>query len=293
MSHDSHNTQNNAGINSLHINSTQNSQYHPTNVHTVSIGNTVYSQQAHPSTYQGPQNPQVAQMPQSTPQMPGTTNSPNYVYNPAYVIRQAENNDSKVLIKIFAITCGIILIICLCSVVCFVIYALSLETPSTVGSTNTSITQTTPTPKSTNQAGSVSVTPTPKSQPPVQSTYKVGEKILIDDLEITVEEVKDDVIAKFPVEGKKYIAVFIYAKNNGTKSVSVNSSDFKLKTSDNTQYSPSVVEKTEPNFGYASIDPNTAVRGWVTYEIPQEAKGLSLIYTSNKGSTKITVDLGL
>ncbi len=220
MTQDPQNTQSSTGENTLPIDNTQNSQINPntssipietkqnshnnqTDVNTVSIGNTTSYQKTHPSTYQDPQNPQVAQMSQSTPQMPGTTNSPNYVYNPAYLTRQAENNDSKVLIKIFAITCGIILAICSCSLVCFVIYALSLETPSTVGSNNTSITQNTPTPKSTNQTGSVSVTPTPKSQPPVQSTYKVGEKILIDDLEITVEEVKDDVIAKFPVEEKK------------------------------------------------------------------------------------------
>jgi hypothetical protein len=298
-------TQKNTSNTSILVNTTQNSIGNPgtsnlqgnqTNVNTVLIGNSTSSQHDNPSTYQVPQTTKEAQDPQPNPQMPGSlpskvsSHSSNYVYNPAYSTRQAQNDGNKTLITVFVIL-GVILILCLCSAVCCLILTLSLDTTNTVDSSNTSMTksETTPTP----QSNSFSATPTPKSQPPLQSTYKVGEKIIIDGIEITVEEVRDDVIANFPTEGKKYIAVLVYVKNDDTRYASVSGYDFKLRTRDDALYSPSLLEKIEPALSFANLDPNTAVRGWVTYEIPVESKGLILMYTSKKGTTAINVDLGL
>ncbi|BDQ04875.1 MAG: hypothetical protein KatS3mg084_0393 [Candidatus Dojkabacteria bacterium] len=157
-------------------------------------------------------------------------------------------------------------------------------------STSTSSSTSTPTP----QGSYLYITPTPTNRPPVQSTYKVGEKVIVNDLEITVEKVKD-VVAKYPTEGKKYIAVLLYIKNNKTKSVSISERyDFILKASDDSQYSPSIVEKTDPALGFATVFPDNAVRGWITYEIPKEAKGLSLVFDSSiTGGSLIKVELGL
>ncbi len=127
--------------------------------------------------------------------------------------------------------------------------------------TSTSISPSTSTSTPTPQGSYLYITPTPTNQPPVQSTYKVGEKVIVNDLEITVEKVKD-VVAKYPTEGKKYIAVLLYIKNNKTKSVSISERyDFILKASDDSQYSPSIVEKTDPALGFATVFPDNAVRG--------------------------------
>ncbi len=276
---------------------TNNVNYNNTNLNTITIGNSISSQKDNPSTSQTPQATQDAQAPQQNMQMPGSLPSdlsyhaPNYFYNPASAARQVRNDGTKRLMKVLAIVLGVILILCLFSVVCCFTLNRFINKTNTLESSNTSKTKSETSP----QNNSVSATPTPNNQPPIKSTYKykVGEKIMIDGLEITVEEVRDDVIVKSPKEGKKYIAVLIYVKNVDAVFATVSKYDFNLRTQDDALYPPSFVDIKEPALNLIQIENDAAVRGWVTYEIPAEVKGLTLTYTSFEGSPTVRVDLGL
>lgn len=94
-------------------------------------------------------------------------------------------------------------------------------------------------------------------------------------------------------EGAVFLKVNVTVKNTGKQMINTDSSFFKLKTSDDVEYSPStVLVADEEYFLYEGINPGLAQTGNVVFEVPSGLSGLKLqVQTGYWGTEKGIINL--
>ncbi len=162
------------------------------------------------------------------------------------------------------VTVGVVLVICCCLCMgCFYAWALSIENNN--------------------------------SDPVVtQKTYSVGDVIEIDNQEVTVMEFDDEVTEassySSPKFGYKFVAVDVKIVNNSTYGKYVSAYDFSIKDEDGYDYESTYKETKTPRLAGKTISKGKSLRGWITFEVPEDADELVLNYEVNYSST-ISVEL--
>jgi hypothetical protein len=165
-------------------------------------------------------------------------------------------------VGIFVIVAVVLVLCCCLCAGCFYVWALSIE-----------------------NNGSSVVT---------QKTYSVGDVIEINNQEITVMEFDDDVTEdssySSPKFGYKFVAVDVKIINNSTYSKYVSAYDFSIKDEEGYDYESTYKETKTPRLAGKTISKGKSLRGWITFEVPEDAQELTLNYEVNYSST-ISVEL--
>ena len=126
-------------------------------------------------------------------------------------------------------------------------------------------------------------------------TFEIGDIVKVGErLHFSVEKAgqwysNNDFIK--PERGNIFYFILIYIKNIGYDSESYNVWNCTIKDSEGYSYTPTFWWPT-PQLSAGELADDEVVRGYVTFEIPQYAKGLKLHYSlSFWGSNKIIVQL--
>jgi hypothetical protein len=134
-----------------------------------------------------------------------------------------------------------------------------------------------------------------------QQTYKVGDKIQMDKVILTVNKVETSQGGQYtkPQEGNQWINLNMTIENTGSTQEFITTMGQMFVLDDqNNQYQVAVTDKRLANAGSLGLD-GAIVAGakktdWVGFEAPKTAKGLKLQYNASFWNNKnILVDLGL
>lgn len=114
-------------------------------------------------------------------------------------------------------------------------------------------------------------------------SFKVGDEVKLGDWTVTVAAVNDpqpsDNQFLKPKAGTRWVGVDTEVKNLSKSPQTVSSiACFKLQDAKNQQYTLALTGLT-PAPPDGAVDPNGAVRGLLTYEVPQDATGLKLKFS--------------
>jgi hypothetical protein len=172
--------------------------------------------------------------------------------------------NNKILIPIIIVS---ILALCTCSTVGFFVFGNNKdqetaknEQPEKVEATPTATTSTSPV--------------------PTVKEFKVGEKVEVEGIQITVFSFTDYTEKEelyMPEQGYEYKAVEIEFINNKQEAVTYNVLDFTLRDSDGFEYEYSSTNKN-PFFGSGDLQSGKKVRGFVVYEVKKGVTGLELTF---------------
>ena len=133
---------------------------------------------------------------------------------------------------------------------------------------------------------------------PKSETFAVGDRIKLGDWEFTVHEVTDPLkpTNEFltPKSGNRWVAIDLEAKNNGSKNeVFSTLLALELKDSQNKVYDVTITGEDAQKQPDGDVAAGESRRGTVVYEVPEDAKGLKLVFKPSLfGGSKATVDLG-
>lgn len=136
---------------------------------------------------------------------------------------------------------------------------------------------------------------------PTQETYKIGDKIQMGDVILTVNKVETSQGAQYtkPSEGNQWIDVNMTIENTGSSQQYITTmGQMFVIDSDNNQYQVAVTGKRLENAGSLGMDGALVAKAkktdWVGFEVPKTAKGLKFQYNASFFSNKnIIVDLGM
>jgi hypothetical protein len=142
---------------------------------------------------------------------------------------------------------------------------------------------------------------TTENSQPSQETYKVGDKVQMGDIILTVNKVEPSTAGQFtkPSEGNHWIDVNMTLENTGSNQEYITTmGQMFVIDSDNNQYQVAVTGKRMQNAGSLGLDGALVAKAkktdWVGFEVPTTAKGLKLQYNASFYSNKnILVDLGM
>lgn len=142
---------------------------------------------------------------------------------------------------------------------------------------------------------------TDQQEQPSQDVYKVGDKVQMGDVILTVNNVETSDGAQYttPSEGNQWIDVNMTIENTGsTQQFITTMGQMFVIDSDNNQYQVAVTGKRLENAGSAGMDGALVAKAkktdWVGFEVPKTATGLKLQYNASFWSDKnILVDLGM
>lgn len=121
-------------------------------------------------------------------------------------------------------------------------------------------------------------------------TYKMSETFKIADVEYTIhsKEVVQNVGGEFGMNAKgSYLILNVTVKNNGTKSITVSDSDFKLvkdKTEYETDSRAGIYANDDANLFFTSVNPENEVTGNVVFDLNPD--------TISDTNLKLKVDAG-
>lgn len=152
-------------------------------------------------------------------------------------------------------------------------------------------TRTPPPPTPTRPPPTSTITPTapPTPAPPVN----VGQPAPGNGYTLTVQEVQDPVPPQQylkPKEGSRWVAYDVSITNTGTAPLDYNPFYADLKTADNREHNPGI-GAAEPSLKSGKLQPGETVRGWITFEIPNEAQPATFYYDPAFGKNRVTVNL--
>ena len=122
------------------------------------------------------------------------------------------------------------------------------------------------------------------------TTYKMSETFKIADVEYTIhsKEVVQNVGGEFGMNAKgSYLILNVTVKNNGTKSITVSDSDFKLvkdKTEYETDSTAGIYANDDANLFFTSVNPENEVTGNVVFDLNPD--------TISDTNLKLKVDAG-
>lgn len=121
--------------------------------------------------------------------------------------------------------------------------------------------------------------------------YAVGDEVKVGDLTYKVNDVEEtntitSVMGDKTTDGK-YVIVDLSITNNDKASITADSSMFKIKTSDGTEYSADSELDTYVNedigFFLEEINPNISKTGKVVFELPADAEKYNIEVSSGFG----------
>lgn len=133
------------------------------------------------------------------------------------------------------------------------------------------------------------------------TTYKVGDKIELGDVIVSVNEVETSAGGQYtqPSEGNQWIDVNMTIENTGSDQEYITTMGQMFVLDDqNNQYQVAVTGKRLENSGSMGLDGAVVAKAkktdWVGFEVPKTAKGLKLQYNASFFNDKnIEIDLGL
>jgi Domain of unknown function (DUF4352) len=130
-------------------------------------------------------------------------------------------------------------------------------------------------------------------KPPArQLTGKVGDALQLNGLTVTV--VTADLNAKpgnqfiQPKAGDRFVVVQVLYENTGSESISYNPFDWKLSDASGFSYStayPGVAQELQSG----SLSSGEKARGYISYEVPQSASGLSMKFQRDDDTASVTL----
>lgn len=143
----------------------------------------------------------------------------------------------------------------------------------------------------------------PSEEQPAEApaTYKVGDKIELGDVIVSVNEVETSAGGQYtkPSEGNQWIDVNMTIENTGPDQEYITTMGQMFVLDDqNNQYQVAVTGKRLENSGSTGLDGAVVAKAkktdWVGFEVPKTAKGLKLQYNASFFNDKnIEIDLGL
>ncbi|QQS38797.1 DUF4352 domain-containing protein [Candidatus Woesebacteria bacterium] len=134
-----------------------------------------------------------------------------------------------------------------------------------------------------------------------QETYKVGDKVQMGDVILTVNNVETSDGAQYtkPSEGNHWVDVNMTIENTGSDQEFITTmGQMFVIDGENNQYQVAVTGKRLENSGSLGMDGALVAKAkktdWVGFEVPKTATGLKLQYNASFYSNKnILVDLGM
>jgi hypothetical protein len=151
------------------------------------------------------------------------------------------------------------------------------------------------------QNGSATQTSSGSNNQPQNTTYKVGDKIKMGDVILTVNSVETSQGGQYtsPSAGNQWIDVNLTIENTGSSQqfITTLGQMFVLDDKSN-QFQVSVTDKAMQNPGTMGLDgaivAGAKKTGWVGFEVPKTAKGLKLQYNASfYNNQNIVVNLGM
>lgn len=108
----------------------------------------------------------------------------------------------------------------------------------------------------------------------------IGETLVADGLEITLDEASDRSGNKFtkPKDGYKFIRAYFIIKNNNTADRYINPYDFTC-CADDSKMEKSYYGEDTLNFGNVSSGRN--IQGYIYFEVPKNAQKIEIEYETN------------
>jgi Domain of unknown function (DUF4352) len=155
----------------------------------------------------------------------------------------------------------------------------------------------TPPPTTLPTADTATTTTTPTT-PTFDSTklFKVGDKAQAPDFSMSIENVKECKVPYYfkPKKGNIKLGVEVQLEGSADKDVPVNPFYAKITDGDGYSYT-STFGGCSPELKSVRISKGEKARGWITFELPDKAKGLKLTYNPFIISTvkqEVKFDLG-
>ncbi|HRN70494.1 MAG TPA: DUF4352 domain-containing protein [Candidatus Woesebacteria bacterium] len=136
---------------------------------------------------------------------------------------------------------------------------------------------------------------------PSQEAYKVGDKVQMGDVILTVNNVETSEGGQYtnPSEGNHWIDINMTIENTGSDQEFITTmGQMFVIDGENNQYQVAVTGKRLENSGSLGMDGALVAKAkktdWVGFEVPKTATGLKLQYNASFYSNKnILVDLGM
>lgn len=145
------------------------------------------------------------------------------------------------------------------------------------------------------------VTTTSNNQQAEVSSYKVGDKIQMGDIILSVNKVETSQGGQYtkPQSGNQWVELNLTLENTGSDQEYITTLGQMFVTDkDNNQYQVTVTSKRMENPGSLGLDGALIAKAkktdWVGFEVPKTATGLKFQYNASFWSNKnIIVDLGM
>lgn len=155
--------------------------------------------------------------------------------------------------------------------------------------------------KKVGENGNTNTNQTENTQSEQQTTYKVGDKIELGNVILTVNKVETSTSGQYtqPSEGNQWVDLNMTIENTGSKQEFITTLGQMFVLDDqNNQYQVAVTGKRLANPGSQGLDGAIVATAkktdWVGFEVPKTAKGLKLQYNASFFNNKnVLVDLGL
>lgn len=151
-----------------------------------------------------------------------------------------------------------------------------------------------------NSDSTATQTSTTGNNQPTQEMYKVGDKVQMGDVILTVNKVETSQGGQYtkPSSGNEWIELNLTIENTGSNQEYITTLGQMFVTDkDNNQYQTTVTSKRMENPGSLGLDGALIAKAkktdWVGFEVPKTATGLKFQYNASFWSNKsIVVDLG-
>lgn len=135
---------------------------------------------------------------------------------------------------------------------------------------------------------------------PTQQMYKVGDKVQMGDVILTVNKIETSQGGQYtkPASGNQWIELNLTIENTGSNQEYITTLGQMFVTDkDNNQYQTTVTSKRMESPGSLGLDGALIAKAkktdWVGFEVPKTATGLKFQYNASFWSNKsIVVDLG-
>ncbi len=117
---------------------------------------------------------------------------------------------------------------------------------------------------------------------PSAKTYKQSEAVKVDDVQISLSEVKNYTSSNQyikPDDGYRFLAIMVNVENTSEGPASYNSWYFSLKNEDGVEYDSGYAD-IEPDLNSGTLQPGKKAKGYIVFEVPTSVKTsqLELIY---------------
>lgn len=116
-----------------------------------------------------------------------------------------------------------------------------------------------------------------------QQTFKIGERVEMGELVITVNSVVDSQGSEFlkPAAGHVFKIVDCTIENLSDQSQAISSlMMFKMADSEGYNYNVTITDSSKPSLD-GELGPGRKMRGEIAFEVPADATGLELIFEPN------------